>query len=86
MKLKPIQPLDPNTATPEDLIAALRQNQQAKIAGGVAGLAVLGVVMYLLWDAFSPPWESAPLWIGIIVGAGAYRLVYEFLTRWEISF
>jgi hypothetical protein len=67
---------DPKTVTVEQLAAYARQVRRARIGALVAGLVAAAIGFWITI-------RYAPQWVGIVIivllGAGAYRLVYELL-------
>ncbi len=78
-----IEPFDPATITPEEMVAEVRRMDSARWAGGVVGiLAAAGT--FFLWNSFGmeQKWVQYTILPAIvIIGTGCYRLVYEIAIR-----
>ncbi|HEY7204441.1 MAG TPA: hypothetical protein VIA61_09105 [Methylomirabilota bacterium] len=67
---------DPKTVTVEQLAAYARQVRLARIGALIAGLVGVAVG-YWITNRYAPDWVG--IVIIVLLGAGAYRLVYEVL-------
>lgn len=80
-----IEPLDPATTTPEELVAESRRIDSARWTGGVIGVLAAGGI-YLLWNSFGmeQKWVQYSVLPALVIGGAAcYRLVYEFAIRFR---
>ncbi|MFN0019389.1 MAG: hypothetical protein ACKVP0_14080 [Pirellulaceae bacterium] len=80
-----IEPLDPATVTPEEIVAEVRRIESARWAGGVVGI-IAAVGTYFFWNSFGieQKWVEYTILPAIVIfGTGSYRLVYEIAIRFR---
>jgi hypothetical protein len=80
-----LEPLDPATTTPEQLVAEKQIHDRGRAAGALAGIRTAGVV-YLLWERLdgTQKWVDYSRYPAIVVsGCVLYRIVYEIVIRFR---
>ena len=75
-----VKQLDPNTATAQEIVQAMRSLKQARLAGLAVGAVAGGLALFPV--ARSSIGSSALAVVVLaVVAAGAYRVTYEILSR-----
>ena len=80
-----IEPLDPATATPEQLVAEASRIGNARSIGAVVGI-VAAVAIYFLWGRFDVEnkWVEYTIFPAVVIGGClVYRIAYEIAIRFR---
>ena len=66
-----IEPLDPATTTPEQLVAAKRLHDRGQWIGAVVGI-IAAVIIYFIWDrlGYENKWVEYTMFPAIVIGGG----------------
>jgi hypothetical protein len=78
-----IEPLDPATVTPEQIVAEANAIARGRLAGAVAGI-LAATAIYFVWDRFGyeNKWVEYTMLPAIVIGGVlAYRIAYEIAIR-----